>query len=641
MEVIDKVKELGRRVKALKKKKLEIRDGSNKERRAYGFYMGPLFRELVSLFVPGAAWSSSGVHRVPVGKQHFKSLWDTMLEGVYRVCDSTVKSGRVEIHASTKTLSGRWARRVSSDVVETMARSAHRNRSFEHMESFVTLLLSFDSPGFSRSVLREDVLSVPFFSRLVEIVDPTKSYDTPDAFSVELRRLREKYPLPPNMVHLREKFYAARGDFRAYVSDADEVRQLVGSLLASIFQPAQDAENVRDGVSKALYPKDKNLIDQSLVVEGFMALGFSDVSSFTGGYTGTWMGLLAILLALRYQPPLKHLNAVKTVMLHGYPFEFRVADVIQIYLYLTVGLEAHDDSSGELFTPTGGLLGVSGNATLSLFFYAVEIQWVVRTLRAADPRLYLRCQLGGDDIFLVATHRLPGIAQENVYEVLQYLRTNIGFSREETIREVSALELGPTGEVLGEFCKKGVLATKTSKGVAIRSIRGYPAPVGLLQPPLEDTERYEVLENVRHLMEDLVANRTLSLEEADSFLGASELRLSYQTSPISPCLYVVGQESSRGYCIGPDAAKLLQQEISYLQSDGTVARLTFRENLAFWCKRNRLISVTALTLSGDAVVVVRTHRDPVVTLPGTREGAVQAKHDLLARELYNTIKLYD
>lgn len=641
MEVIDKYMELAKKVEGLRKKKHEQRDGCLKERRAYGFYLGPLFRELVNLFDSDACWASAGVHRVPVGRLHYRALWDTMFEGIYRACDSGTTRDQIKAHASTKTLSGRWANRTSSEVAETMARCAHKNRPEQHLETFETLLLSFDTPGFSKPILNEDVLSVPFFSQLAKMVDSTVSYATPDEFSVELRRLREQFPLPSNMVFLKQKFYPSRGDFRAYVSDSCEVRQLTGSLLASIHKPAQDEQSVRDGVSRALFPRDKNLINQTLDVKGFLATGFSDVSSFTSGYTGTWMGLFALLLALRYQPSLKHLNSARTVMVEGYPFEYRVADVIQIYLYLTVGLEALDESSDELYTPTGGLLGVSGNSALSLYFYAVEMQWVVRSIRVRDSGLYLRCQIGGDDIFLVATHPSPGIALAAVYDVLQYLKTNVGFSREETLREVGAYELKSAGESLGVFCKKDVLAKRTMSGVKLQSFRGYPAPEGLLLPPCQEEERCETLETVRLLMEDLVTGGTLSLEEACSFLGASERRLSCKSSSVSPCLYVVGQNSLKGYCVGPDAAELLQREVSFLQSDGTVVCLSYHERLAFWGKRKRLASVTALTVWGERVTVVRTHRDPVVTTLGTKEGAVTARHDDLALDLYNTIKSYD
>jgi hypothetical protein len=571
-------------------RKNQGKDGKIKEKRCFGLSMSWLYCSLVNLF-DGRPFTQDPFFRCGVGEEgYYRAVWNSLLEPIYRHTDPRgTELGMISITTSSKTKSVR-----NPDVmVSTEVESACQGLSAREVTPFLTsLLLSFEFSSASH-VIQNPCCNSGFFLELRTIVSDCQYETNPEILRTKLVQLRQRYPLMDSL-ELNNKYYANTADNRAFVVDGLAERQIVGAILNVVFSP-QDNNAVRGGMGSVLYTKNRNIIKQVLSVEEakFMTFTVTDVVSFTGNYIGTWVGLLAILLALD-EPSLVHVTKPIIVLVHGRPFETNIKELIQIYIYLTVGTECNDPDDGY-FTSLGGLLGIQGNAPISLHMYAVELQ-ILRS--AFSPCVYNRIQVGGDDSCCIILHNSYEEGLNISSQFIEYVHNNVGYIREEgtTILKISDLS-EHEDTLIGEFCKKSVYACLREGKVVIQSLKGFPMYEQLLTPPSGPKDSLQKITEILISLEDLVKQRTIEQYQAEYFLAACERFLNVSApQQLEEKLYLqIPLIVDGSFSFSERAYQILQEDISYCTSTGILFLRSLPQKIDHLCNvRKKLVRTTVV-----------------------------------------------
>lgn len=336
-------------------------------------------------------------------------------------------------------------------------------------EDYVERGIAADLPGLLERLGYQELARVAsvqwpqqaFFRDLAQLV--SESDGRPLAPSVEWDTFVSKYPRPSDL-EMKTRVYFSRGDERAFVVDSSLVRPLVGSIIQAIIQPAHVPTRrclPTDSVMPAVM---KNIVDKTVRgdVGSDVVVTVSDTSSFTSSAVNAWAGLLAMLLVVTGSPRLKHLTEPFNVAIGDQALTVTLVQILQLYLFMTVGVACSVEETGDEYVAQGGYLGVCANINATLLAQNIHLQDLQSQLKKENDVVFLP-QSGGDDIFAVYTGA-PSAVEESVGRARVSLTRFVGFQKEFRSVNLGALPLGthPLGLA---FCQKDLLVDVWEAGV--------------------------------------------------------------------------------------------------------------------------------------------------------------------------------
>lgn len=291
-----------------------------------------------------------------------------------------------------------------------------------------------------------------------------------------------KYGHRPVLAELNVRAYLARSDERAYVVDHDAFRHLVGSSLHSVFTPLHKSRR-RLLASEHVNPtQGRNLIEKYILVPfgATCAVAVSDTSAFTSSGVNLWAGLFAFLLRLTNPASAVRAGAPILLRVKGALVHCTIVQLVQLYLWLSVGTGCRDKSTGETYVSQGGYLGVCCNITLALLAQS----YCLDTFRLLVPDKYgllsFDAQSGGDDVY---THYVGHPAQVSaaMNAVHDSLTAYVGSQKEFSTVFLTPGVTAATSHGLGlKFCKKELLVEVVElrpEGVVYKVSSQYGVPV--------------------------------------------------------------------------------------------------------------------------------------------------------------------
>jgi hypothetical protein len=214
-----------------------------------------------------------------------------------------------------------------------------------------------------------------------------------------LAGFREKWRRSPADADLDIRFVENRGEERAFTNDRDALRSLVGSVVHSIFHPANKSARSQLAYSRVWKVKGKNVLRVQATVRVRRALTavFGDISSFTSSLSNIWMVLFAAIHMISEQAGgLKDVTLI--VAVGPCLCEVQLLDTLRLYVYLAFLMPVYDLVVADTFFSVGGLLGVAGINTVANVVFA-SFQLALATLLLRHYEVRYRPQNGGDDYF--------------------------------------------------------------------------------------------------------------------------------------------------------------------------------------------------------------------------------------------------
>lgn len=293
-----------------------------------------------------------------------------------------------------------------------------------------------------------------------------KDYPTNQDFEDYLKKWPKK-----TYTSLCTKLYLQRGEFRAFVSDHDDLRSLLGSILHRILHPTKSERAVFAPYTRSM-PENKHIwMDYKLKLkpnEGIAVL-IGDISSFTGSFKNIWFVLSALIIMLEE----KQFNETIIVSIRGELLEVNLVQCLRIYLYLASIVQVKDGT--ETFVSLGGMLGVSGIDTLAKTIFALFLQRVCDTLQ--NVRTVLR--VAGDDFMILVIFKENRIEDlwHAVGQIQCNVRERIGHLKE---FHVSIVKVGFDDILPYKFCKKQIRARleyTTRGGKVLTLMSQWPLPM--------------------------------------------------------------------------------------------------------------------------------------------------------------------
>jgi hypothetical protein len=251
---------------------------------------------------------------------------------------------------------------------------------------------------------------------------------------------------------MKTKYYPARDDNRAYCSDSNRLRQLVGACLNRMIVPKSMIIRKRLHSSRIVRAESKDLLDLIVPMAtrdcDISVLVLGDISNFTGSLGNSWVMLYCMALdtqhALRNKYNLFGLS--DTIMIASWH------ELLVLYLYLTVHYPCYVEELDEYFTLPGGFLGVNANITTGLLCLSLIMTHMCFTQQQYGVEI--RAQAGGDDFaFVIHGHKCK---VEKAIEFIKRTMTNyVGL-----LKEFHVVILGSTGEGVvpdSVFCRKRII----------------------------------------------------------------------------------------------------------------------------------------------------------------------------------------
>lgn len=237
----------------------------------------------------------------------------------------------------------------------------------------------------------------PFFLDLIQMV--LESGDHPLAPSARFTAFTRTWPDRALPLHLYTKSYLARGDERAYVSDSDAFRSLGGSILQAALMPSSITARLRLTTNDVNPATSRNILKKIYNVPSgkSLYLTMSDTSSFTSSGVNLWGVALAHLTMLTQSQEGERWCRPFMVRVYGHFLEVTMVELLQLYLYMTVGVPCIDTEAGEEYVSQGGYLGVAANMTLCLLAQSLVLLCLKN--HALQRGVIMDAQTGGDDVF--------------------------------------------------------------------------------------------------------------------------------------------------------------------------------------------------------------------------------------------------
>jgi hypothetical protein len=284
--------------------------------------------------------------------------------------------------------------------------------------------------------------------------------------------------LPPDL-RMNVKYYPARDDNRAYCSDHNRLRSLVGCCLHRMISPKRMTTRLALHTSSILRPDKKDILDLHLPLapsdDICTHLILADISNFTGSFGNAWLMVFTMGLEIacgnledRYQ-----LFGIGTNIV-GASWK----ELLLLYLYLTVGVPCWVEDQSRFAHISGGFLGVGGNISIGLLCLAIILQDVIKRLR---PRVWdIRVQAGGDDIALLIQCSLEDL--EEISELIRgELDRYIGRVKDYVVLDLGDCKDGALDEVL--FCRKRIIMRTTNRRIHLEGEPSVPLPQSLIPSP--------------------------------------------------------------------------------------------------------------------------------------------------------------
>jgi hypothetical protein len=273
---------------------------------------------------------------------------------------------------------------------------------------------------------------------------------------------------------MKTKYYAARDDNRAYCRDQNKLRLLTGACLHRLILPKSMVVRSKLHVCDIVRARGKdelNLICPKARDGQVALLVLGDISNFTGSFANSWFMLYAIALDLSKSLKFKSsLFSVGGTILYA-----TWAEIIIVYLYLTVGAECHIHELDRYDSLSGGFLGVTANITSGLLCLSlIMMDLTIRLL----PRVYhVQSQAGGDDfafLLVVACGR-----EEDVTSLIKNeMNRSVGQLKEFKVIALDDLPDGLIHEAY--FCRKRVTLKKTNSHMILGYEPSFPIHESIL-----------------------------------------------------------------------------------------------------------------------------------------------------------------
>jgi len=284
----------------------------------------------------------------------------------------------------------------------------------------------------------------------------------------------------PNRITHRDlimgvKYYPARDDNRAYCTDTNRLRQLVGSCLNRLVLPKSKKLRYQLQTSSVFNNKEKDMLALRAPIatrDGYTTkLLLLDISNFTGSFANAW--LMLHCMALDASDSLSHKYSMfgfgDTLLVAGW-FE-----LLATYLYLTVGYPCYVEDFDETHTLPGGFLGVQCNITSSMLCLAVILKYLRSEARRSN--LIAECQAGGDDSGFIL-HGPTNTVEFFVRRIRETVESLIGHLKEFQVVNLDDHEGGLIPDVT--FCRKRVIHERTGRFHFISSEAACPIHQSLL-----------------------------------------------------------------------------------------------------------------------------------------------------------------
>jgi len=266
------------------------------------------------------------------------------------------------------------------------------------------------------------ILDLPFFSDMLQVL---KDYDLSPSLSI-FARFSEKYG-SRHAPRLAIKVYPSRGDVRAYYRDPDVLRQVVGSMIHTLFLRFT-VKHPESAIGKFLSRPNPSRLDYlwRAPPEDFKAVVVFDISSFTNNFTNSNGYLLVLIRLIEEVPECVKINTPILFQAGGRYISTRLTEVLRLYLYLNFGLSSVSDLG--TYTAAGGYLGVNGNITTALFAYRV----ILRNYQQICQRrgVTFKPFVGGDDLLILLSGREAAVI-ETRRDFYNFLTKLVGAVKEE------------------------------------------------------------------------------------------------------------------------------------------------------------------------------------------------------------------
>jgi len=331
-----------------------------------------------------------------------------------------------------------------------------------------------------------DVRSSEYFRDVVYAQSYESTTDTLTAFD-------EKWRIDTPTAFLNTRFYPQRCDDRAFVSDEDCLRSLLGSILHSILYPKRGNRRKQYEYFKCWPVKGKNVVTlkEKHGITDRLHIAHYDVSSFTASFRNVWSYLLEVLA---YASEEKCNLPSLVVSVNGQLISMTLEELLRLYLFLAYRVKVFDTVAQDDFTSLGGMLGVAGINTACCVLFASLLQMFSR--RLLEDKVTFEPRAGGDDVFAKFLSKSEHANLIAYREVGKWIRMYVGELSEATVQTITFQEPA-CGFLLStnNFCKKRVLIrwNATGSGAVLRYQSQYNLPVYsiLLQPELRDSDTFE------------------------------------------------------------------------------------------------------------------------------------------------------
>jgi len=233
----------------------------------------------------------------------------------------------------------------------------------------------------------------------------------------------------PKMItcDLLEKTYYQRGEVRAFVSDKDPLRTLIGAAVHSLLYVKEAEHSDLPPFSDVSPKKSKHLISKRIFIsKGFsLCILFGDISSFTASLKNIWIILIGLIQLLEESGE----NEIIVLDIKGNLIETNARELFRCYLYLASACGTrHED---EVFYSLGGMLGIAGIDTLCKVSFALFLRLLCKRQKFG---VRLTPKAGGDDFTIDLIYRTS-----NPYlkaEVINWLHNEI----QQRIGHIKALD---------------------------------------------------------------------------------------------------------------------------------------------------------------------------------------------------------
>jgi hypothetical protein len=204
--------------------------------------------------------------------------------------------------------------------------------------------------------------------------------------------LRRRWPLKVT-AKLSVRFYINRLERRAFCSDHDELRALVGSALHSLLKHHHRNDTHRP-YATTMPCRNKNILseDFKMDVDQEFTLLLGDISSFTASFANTWLLLIEVTSMLETEG---RSDEILILDVRGELIETSIVEILRLVIYMCSAVEVEHE--GERFFSLGAMLGIAGIDTLAKVLFGLILEELCDSLPRGVEAIP---KAGGDDFVI-------------------------------------------------------------------------------------------------------------------------------------------------------------------------------------------------------------------------------------------------